>query len=94
MTTEKQLTAHVKYVAELYGWLFFHVHRSQFSPAGFPDCVMLSGGRIVVAELKVGKNQPSPEQCEWLEAFHDAGAETFLWRESDEDWAEIQEVLK
>jgi len=94
LTTEKQLTAQVKGVAEVFGWLFFHVHRSQFSPAGFPDCVMLRGGRIVVAELKVGKNQPSPEQAQWLEAFAETGAETFLWRESDEDWTEIQEVLR
>lgn len=94
MTTEKQLTAQVKGVAEVFGWLYYHTHRSQYSPSGYPDCTMIRGNRLVICELKVGKNQPSPEQAEWLEAFAEAGAEAYLWRESDDDWAEIQEVLR
>lgn len=31
-------------------------------------------------ELKVGNNKPGPEQLEWLAAFRDSGAMTFvLW---------------
>ncbi len=57
--TEAQLERTVKDLAERMGWLYYHTHRSQHSPAGFPDCVMLRGDRQVVAELKVGENQPS-----------------------------------
>ena len=92
--TEAQLERTVKDLAERMGWLYYHTHRSQHSPAGFPDCVMLRGDRQVVAELKVGENQPTGEQVKWIRAFSDAGAEVFVWWETDEDWDEMCVVLR
>ena len=59
---------------------------------GFPDILALKGIRQVVAELKrQDAPGPRPAQVEWLEAFKEAGAETFIWRPSDFD--EIKRVL-
>lgn len=49
--------------------------------------------RLIIAELKVGKNQPTAEQCEWLEAMHMAGVPSYLWYPTPECWDEIQRVL-
>ena len=58
---------------------------------GFPDLVLLRGGAIVAAELKVGRGKPTPEQASWLAAFAAAGAAAFLRR--PDDWPEIERVL-
>lgn len=65
---------------------------------GFPDLLMTRASRhqIIVAELKVGKNQPSDEQWEWI---HDLGdilvdlpnSAVVIWR--PEDWPTIIQHL-
>ena len=51
------------------GWRGYHTHRSQHSPAGFPDLVLVRRGRLVFAELKrqAARHQPTPEQAAWLQ---------------------------
>ena len=99
--TEKQFEAQVKDLAKLFSYCYYHTHRSQFSPAGFPDCVMgriEPTPRLIVAELKVGKNQPTVEQYAWLSLFQYLGTLTnglidgYLWY--PEDFEEIAEVLR
>ena len=35
---------------------------------GWPDWIFVKSGKpLVVCELKIGKNKPSPEQAEWLD---------------------------
>lgn len=54
------------------GWMGYHTHRSQHSPAGFPDlCLVHPGaGRLVFAELKREKrSNPTPAQVAWLDAL-------------------------
>lgn len=89
--SEKQFERQVKDAAKLFGWLYYHTHRSQFSPAGFPDCVMVRGDRLIFAELKSAKGKVSEEQYQWLDALA-ATAETFVWRPDDIE--EIIECLK
>ena len=66
---------------------------------GFPDLFMLRPARrkgdcsrVIGAELKVGKNQPTPEQRRWLDAMRAVGIEVRLWR--PEDWPEIEKTLE
>lgn len=58
---------------------------------GFPDLVLIKPPRIIVAELKVGRNVCTSEQAAWVEAFIRCGIQTFVWR--PEDWKEIEREL-
>lgn len=93
--TEKQFESQVKYLAKLFGWLYYHTYRSKHSPAGFPDCVFVRD-RVIYAELKSESGQPTAEQYEWMLALVDAGQEVYLWRPSDMEpnGGEIAAVLR
>ena len=91
--TEADLQSSVKQLAELRGWLHFHVFDSRRCEPGWPDSVMLRGPRIVVAELKREGRKPEPTQRLWLDAFEEAGAEAYHWQPSDWFSRRIDEVL-
>ena len=64
--------------------------------AGFPDLVLVRGSRLIFAELKIGKNKPTPEQDGWIQALFDARAgspsiEVHVWR--PEQWSQILVTL-
>lgn len=88
--TEKQWTTRIVELSKMLGWLRYHTHRSERSPAGFPDEVLVRD-RVVFLELKREKGKPSPLQVEWLDKLATAGAEVYLARPSDEQ--EIAQVL-
>lgn len=97
--SEKDLQSRVEQIAGVTGWLFYHTHRSDRSPAGFPDCVMVRRGRLIFAELKrqTQSAQPTPAQRQWLIRLAEVPAgierhwpavtanpvEVFLWRPAD-----------
>jgi hypothetical protein len=58
---------------------------------GFPDLLLLKEHRIMVVELKVGRNAATPEQSAWLAAFDRAHVEVHVWY--PEEWPEIERVL-
>lgn len=90
----------LRQLAEVYGYMFYHTHRSQFSPSGFPDIVMVRlepKPRLIFIELKTDDlkhSQPSIDQWVWLYILQHIGkpVECFLWRPSDRDF--IEEVMK
>ncbi len=91
--SEKQFQSQIRDLAMTFNWLYYHTWRAIHSPAGFPDCVLVKGERLIFAELKSEKGQPTMEQCEWLEALNGVpGIEAYLWKPSDFD--EIVEVLR
>ncbi len=94
MTSEKQFEQQVKDLAKIFHWLYYHTWRSIHSPAGFPDCVMVRGNRIIMAELKSEKGKVSTSQQEWLDALKETSVEVFLWYSSDETLEKIAEVLR
>lgn len=82
----------VKSYAEQLGYLVYFTWRSDHSPAGFPDLICVRDERMVVAELKVGKNKPTEHQVKWLDAFRRVeGVQVFLWY--PDDWPMIEAVL-
>ena len=86
--SERDLARFVADTAATFGWLRYHTHRSDHSPAGFPDETLVRGDRLVFAELKSDRPyaKPSPAQADWL--AHLAGVttvSTFLWRPADLD---------
>jgi hypothetical protein len=91
--SEAQFQARVVALARANSWAVYHTHDSRRSEAGFPDLVMLRHGALLVAELKVGTNRPTPEQCSWIAEFALVPqAQVYVWK--PEDWPQITEALK
>ena len=100
--SEKEFTSQVLAYAKLRGWRSAHFRSARTAKGwatpvqgdgkGFPDLVLVRGEKVIIAELKVGKNKATKEQAEWLTAFADANLECYVWR--PEQWAEIEEVLR
>jgi hypothetical protein len=89
--SEKVFTGQVVQLARMLGWRVYHPWLSVHSAAGFPDLVLCRPPRLIVAELKVGRNVPTPAQHEWLDALRACGAEMFVWY--PEDMQAIGDVL-
>ncbi len=100
--SEAALQSQVIDLAHVFGWLVAHFRPAQnrrghwqtpvqADGAGWPDLVLVRE-RVIYAELKRVGEQPSAEQCMWLEALHNAGQEAYLWDERD--WDAIVESLR
>ncbi len=61
--------------------------------AGFPDLILVRGGRVLAVELKSELGKTSPEQDAWLAAFAQAGVESSVWRPSHFRSGVIQRCL-
>lgn len=89
--TEKQFMAQVIQLAKLLGWKVYHTFDSRRSVFGFPDLILLRGKRLLAIELKVEKNQPTPEQKMWLRSFAATGAFAAVW--TPDCWQSIETEL-
>jgi hypothetical protein len=90
--SEKEFMQNVLDLASVTGWMRYHTHDSRRSHAGFPDLVLVRPPRLVVAELKVGKNKTTRSQDAWLAALMGCPqVEVFVWRPTD--WPEIARTL-
>jgi hypothetical protein len=101
--SEKEFTKQVLNLAKLCGWRSAHFRAAwtrsgkmvtpvQGDAKGFPDLVLVKGERMIVAELKVGRNKPSPEQIDWLAAFEKLpGVAVRTWK--PKDWPSIVALL-
>ncbi len=68
--------------------LWYHTYRSDRSPAGFPDYVIVwrpkhGPGRMLVRELKSSTGRVTPAQQEWLDCLAQAGQDVGVWRPAD-----------
>jgi hypothetical protein len=94
--TETQLGDLIVDAARLYHWSVVHFRpartakgwRTPFQgDSGFPDLVLAKNGRIIMAELKIGRAKPRPDQRRWGEQI---GPEVYrLWTDRD-----LQAILK
>ena len=79
--TEAQFQESVVQLAAWHGWAMWHDFDSRRNMAGgWPDLFLSRPPRIIVAELKVGKNTTTAEQREWLQRFADCGIEAAVFR--------------
>jgi hypothetical protein len=86
VVTERELAAIVDRVAALFGWRRYHTWLSTHSAAGFPDEVLVRGGRLIFAELKSDGGKLRPEQEAWLADLEAVpGVEVHVWRPADLD---------
>ena len=81
--SEKDFQAIVIHAAVALGWRYYHTHRSDRSPAGFPDLVLVRGGTVIFAELKRKTGRVSAAQQEWLDDLSRTPNLTFVWRPGD-----------
>lgn len=87
--TEAEFQEWLRQLAKLTGWMYYHTHRSRFSPAGFPDAILLKDGWGIAAELKVGKNAATEEQVVWIAEFSRVpGFRGFVWHPKDRPFIE------
>jgi hypothetical protein len=105
--SESEFTRQVIRLAQLRGYLVAHfrpgmTRRGKWVTAvsgdgvGFPDLLLIrirhGVAKVIVAELKLGRNKLTPEQESWLCAFRLAGIQAYLWR--PENWPEIEKLLE
>lgn len=89
--TEREFGLWLESVCRLYNWRYYHTFRSKHSVAGFPDYVLVRDGYLIFAELKLGKNEATQAQDEWLGDLTGValrwgpGVSVYLWRPEDED---------
>jgi hypothetical protein len=91
--TESEWQKQVLKSAHTLGWQSMHIVRTVKHQAfgakgsmgtGWPDLVLVKGGRIIFAELKTQKGITTPEQKQVLALlFEIPGAECHIWRPSD-----------
>ena len=95
--TESQFTGQVIRLAILYGWQVCHFRPAKTARgwrtaiqghAGAPDIIAARNGRVIGAELKVGRNKPTDDQLLWLAHW---GKDGYLWYPSD--WQQIEDVF-
>lgn len=90
--TEERFQAELLKVARWAGWKCYHCRDSRRSEVGFPDLILIRGPVLLVAELKVKKNKPTPAQERWLLAFEAIpGVRVRRWR--PDDWEAIEAEL-
>lgn len=67
--TEREMQDAIRTAALRYGWAFYHTHDSRRSDGGFPDCVCVKDGRVLVFELKRQRGRVGPKQQAWIDQF-------------------------
>lgn len=83
--SERQLLDTVRACAMVYGWTVYHTYDSRRSEPGFPDLVMVRGGRLIFAELKSDVGKLTSPQKHWISALSLVAdtPEVYVWRPVD-----------
>lgn len=90
--TERAFMAQVIRCAELFRWRHYHTHRSEKSPSGFPDLVLVRRPRVIFAELKSDRGTLTDAQRAWLDELRACGQEAYVWRPMH--WSAVEKLLR
>jgi hypothetical protein len=92
---EKELRQCVVDTARLLNWLVYFTQRSERSPAGFPDLILVRGETVLWVELKRNaRGRLRPEQRVWATRLQRAGQDWRRWTWADWFSGEVERVLK
>ena len=64
--TEERMREQIRDAAKIGGWKWYHPRNSRQSTEGWPDDVLVRGGRMWCLELKRMGKSPTAAQKEWL----------------------------
>jgi len=78
----------IRQAAEALGYLTYHTYDSRRCTPGFPDLWILGFGKLIVPELKAGKNKTTEAQDRWISELRAAGVDARVyhadqWRKRD-----------
>jgi hypothetical protein len=94
--TERRFQQQVTDLAELLGWRWYHTHRSEKSPAGFPDLVLVRARhpkpRVVFIEVKADRTPVTDAQRAWITDLRACDQEAYILR--PKHWPQIQKLLR
>lgn len=86
----------VRWVRESYGGrlVVVNVHGGGWSNKGFPDLLVMGGGRVLAVELKAGTGYaPQPDQRVWAERLRRSGTPHRFCTGMDEFVRSVREVF-
>jgi hypothetical protein len=75
------------------GIRWYHAYDSRRSIPGWPDLILI-GNRIIFRELKSASGILRPEQRDWRDLLHAAGADWAIWRPADLESGRIEGELR
>lgn len=88
--------AQVIRLAELFSWRWYHTHRSEKSPKGFPDLVLVRARhqqpRVIFLEVKGDRTRVTDDQRAWIDELRLAGQEAYIAR--PRHWEHISKLLR
>jgi hypothetical protein len=101
---EQELQDAVIELSRLLGWRVAHFRPAKTANGwrtpveadgkGFPDLVLVRGGRLIFAELKSATGKLSDEQEIWVSELRLSEAETYVWEPSRWLDGTIERVLR
>lgn len=80
---EAELEAHIADACRSLRLMYYHTHRSQHSPAGFLDDVIMGSGGLIYRENKREGKNLTPAQQRWYDGLAAHGYDVGVWRPSD-----------
>lgn len=83
MPEDRVLLPRVIAVCKQVGLLWYHTHRSDRSPAGYPDLHIVGLGADLYRELKKESGAVTEAQQVWLGSLEELGYDVGVWRPSD-----------
>ena len=91
--SEAEWQKQIEDYATMHDWLWYHTHNSRWSPAGFPDLVLVRGETVIFLEAKTIKGKMKTAQMVWMERLKKATqVRAAVVRPSD--WDTLEEQLR